>query len=80
MRMNRPGKKSMQSGPTMRKFAWLWILVLAAAVFPRQAYAAKEDGCTGGAYTVTGAGAPISGVVTTTIAASRFDCDIPCTG
>lgn len=46
------------------------MFAVAILLLSHNAYAAKEDGCTGGAFTVTGAGAPQSGVINTTLAAA----------
>ena len=59
------------TGPgTTRKSGWLGVLAIAFLFFSHSAFAANSDGCVGGAFTVSGAGAPIGGTITTTIAAA----------
>jgi hypothetical protein len=55
-----------------KKSAWLLLLAMAIMLMPHSAYAAKESGCVGGAFTVTGAGTPRSGTITTTLAAANL--------
>lgn len=69
MNLNHFGKKRLVA-LSLQKTGWLLILTLAVMILSHSAYAAKEAGCTGGAFTVTGAGAPLGGTINTTITAA----------
>jgi hypothetical protein len=57
------------TGPkTMRKSGWLWCLAVTLLFLSHSMFAANSDGCTAGGFTVTGAGTPIGGTITTIIA------------
>ncbi len=67
---NQNGKYTGPMTMSTRKSGWLGVLVIALLFLSHSAFAANSDGCVGGAFTVTGAGAPIGGAITTTIAAA----------
>jgi hypothetical protein len=69
MNLNQNGNYTGR-GWAARKSGWLGVLAIAFLFLSHSAFAANSDGCVGGAFTVTGAGAPIGGTITTTIAAA----------